>query len=346
MPLRAPLRRLAGSRPQTPRNPNRSRPHVERLDDRLVPTRVLADFGAGGLADWNFPTGWELRTTADPVEMDLADNGDIFAAFGPGPLAGLWRQPLLGPWQHLTGLIPQRTEVGLASNVVFADFGSDGLWRWALPGGWQQLTNLDAQQLDATGPDNLYADFGSMGLWRWTPPLGFRQLSTLDAEDYVIGSVGGELYADFGTSGVWRWRPATPTWEFLTPFNPEALSASGFTLFADLGSAGLWRWQPAGWTLLTDLNPVEIDAGPGDGVCASFTGLGLWYWSVPMSVPPVGPGTWTLLTASNPTKMVVSSNGDLYCVFSTLGVWRRTFGFSPAWQQLTALVPEDIVSFG
>lgn len=321
---------------------NRRHLRVERLDDRLVPTRVLADLGTGGLWDWNFPSGWDQRTTANPIEMDLADNADIFAAFGAGPVAGLWRWPLLGPWQHLTTLIPEQVEIGLSSNVVFGDFGSAGLWRWALPTGWQQLTTLDAQQFEAASGDNVYADFGTNGLWRWTPTPGFRQLTTLDAEDLTIGTPTGEVYADFGTFGLWRWSPITSSWEHLSASSPEAMSVSGSRFFGDFGAAGLWRWLPAGWTQLTTLNPVEIDAGPGSGVTASFAGMGVWYWDG----PTFGAGTWTHLTPLNPTKMVVSSNGDLYCIFSTSGVWRRTFGASPSWQHLTTLVPEDIVSFG
>jgi hypothetical protein len=123
---------------------------VERLDDRDVPSAVVADFGDSGVWRWTPSFGWLQMTPANPD--------------GPNGLA-----------------------VAADGNLVVGDFGGSGLWRWTPAFGWQQLTPANPEAITAADNGDILGDFGGSGLWRWTPAFGWQQLTPANPENIWIG---------------------------------------------------------------------------------------------------------------------------------------------------------------
>lgn len=328
------------------------RPRVERLDERLVPTRVVADFLSNGLWRWVSGPGatgtWTQLTTASPLEVDSADNGDVVASFTSSPI-GLWRWTQAGGWTQLTPSIPDQFEVSAGGDIL-GDFGFSlgGLWRWSIgTGSWQQLSTVNPEALDVANNGTAFIDFGSVGLWRWNIPGGMVQLTTLNPEEIgvVLGAPGhGEVFGDFGLNGVWRWKDGMG-WQFLSSSNPEDITVSdNGPFFGDFGAIGLWRWAGGIWGQLTPFSPTSIAATPTGEVWAVFGGAlsGTWFWSP----PTFGLAAWGYMTSQIPQKLVVDVNGEVFADFGTIGLWRIRTSIGLPWQQIAALNPFDISSRG
>src|SRR5207302_1408859 len=116
---------LKRTRPMTA-NRYTLRPHLEVLDERLVPSTVAAHSGAGGLWRFSDARGWEVLTYADPVAISVGVTGDVAADFGGG---GLWLFTNAGGWDFLTYSTPQTFSAGVGE--VVCDFGTGGLWAYA-----------------------------------------------------------------------------------------------------------------------------------------------------------------------------------------------------------------------
>jgi hypothetical protein len=314
---------------------------VERLDDRLLPSTLAADFGGNGLWAWFSGSGsWLQLTTADAAEVDVADNGDVVASFAAGPV-GLWRWVAGVGWQHLSAEVPQQVEAS-AAGEVFADLGAGGLWRWRPAAGWQHLTALDPSQFVVTAGGDAFGDFGASGVWRWAIAAGWQQLTTLDPQQLALGRVAGELFADLGAAGVWGWTVGMG-WLLLTAADAESLTASDYgALAGDFGPLGLWRWTPGtGWLHLSALDPVQMVAAPGGDLYVTFTSLA-GPWRVGIN-PPFPAWVWSQLAALPPDGLEASS-AFLFGDFSTAGLWRWTF--LGGWVQLSPWNAESLSARG
>src|SRR5947209_4890436 len=81
------------------------RPEVEYLEGRCLPSSVVADFAGQGLFRYTEGSGWALLSTADPEQVVVAANGDVFGDFGS---AGLWRfDNRFGYWGQLSTMNPE-----------------------------------------------------------------------------------------------------------------------------------------------------------------------------------------------------------------------------------------------
>jgi hypothetical protein len=273
---------------------------VERLDDRDVPSAVVADYGGSGV--WRYTPGngggWVQLTAANPDANGLAvANGGntVVADFGAG--GGLWRWTSSGGWVQMSGVDTEGLQLN-DNGDLFADFGAaGGLWRWsAPPSGWVQLSGLNAEQISshssASGPSILAADFGASGLWRWTPAVGWMMLSVANAEDISVAYSNGRIFADFGTGGgVWEWTPpggfTGAYWTQIFSHNPQGMSAGASTfgnnvLYMDRGSMGVW----SNGTELSSTNPDQVAGGDQD-MYADFGTAGIWRYTIN--------GTWLQL---------------------------------------------------
>src|SRR5262249_44784568 len=156
--------------------------------------QVAADLGSGGLWFWTAGNGWAQLTNLNPVELALADNGDVYTSLTLGfAQFGFWRWSVNGGWIQLSASHPEAVRA-TPYGLVFGDFGGLGLWRWAPGGGWQLLTALNAESFQVADTGVLFGDFGGSGLWRWAGT--WVQLTPLNPSEIDV-TPGGEVYASF-----------------------------------------------------------------------------------------------------------------------------------------------------
>lgn len=358
-------RPVPGGRPVPARRLRRPQLQVERLDERLLPTRVAAGFeNLGGLWRWTESGGWSQLTTANPDEVDMDDDGNVVASFLGGAPAGLWRWTESGGWVQLsTFTIIEEVELSGSStssgHVVVADFGTaNGLWRWTTSSGWQQLHTANFENVEVDDNGNVVVDYGSNGLWRWTEACQWKHLSTLDPFKGSATDAGqmvtlqvddsGAVFSIFNDASLhlWRWIPQTACdaqniWTDLTAALPDprpshfqvADTGVVYANFSSGASPGLSRWTlTGGWVNLTPYQSLlfRTSAG-GDVLFAQFLAStpvpGTWRWT---SSPAPG---WNQISTEIPSQLTVSANGDCYGDYETLGLWR----WSEVLQQLIQL---------
>ena len=64
------------------RNPTTCRLAVEELEDRLVPSTVVAEFPGNGVWRYEDTSGWKQLTTAQASNISFNANGNVVGAFG------------------------------------------------------------------------------------------------------------------------------------------------------------------------------------------------------------------------------------------------------------------------
>ncbi len=285
---------------------NRStRPALEALEDRAVPTYLAAALPEMGV--WRYsPTGiWEQVTAANATQVAADSRGDVIGTF---PGQGVWLCTPGNLWKQLT----TRTAAGLDITYrpiqswvgtigVVAEFPGQGLWRWGLiignygvwnpivDGGWVQLTanNATAEAIDQNG--TVAAAFPGWGVWRFHDSTGWQQLTAADASSLSVSAVvggAGFLAAEFPGWGVWRFQDGTG-WQQLTATDAVSVGVDpsgdvvaafpgwGVWGYGDPVGAAAHHWA-VGWNHLTwaDAGQVGIDAG---GVYGLFPGSGIWW---------------------------------------------------------------------
>jgi hypothetical protein len=279
---------------------------------------VVVDFNAGGLWRWNGT--WQQLSSANPIEIDTDDFGNVVASF-PG---GLSRWVPGSGWSPLSSAVPQQTEL-TANGVIFSDFASSGLWRWA--GSWQWLSSGNATDLEVSDNGSAFAEFGD-GLWRWSAG-SWLHLSSAVAQDYQVDDQGN-LFGDFGFSGLWRWS-SSAGWSQLTGADPTRLTVSdNGQLFADF-SSGLSMWTSgSGWAFLTSARATELDTG-ADGTLYVRFGSGTWRWA--------SSSGWNMLSSGLTEEGAVCIGGDYFADFGAAGLWHWT---TAGWEQLSSANPFGI----
>src|SRR5262245_28772462 len=99
------------------------RPRLETLEDRTVPSTVVADLGSSGLWAFVDSVGWIQIHPGDVENVAVAANGQIFTDFGQ---FGLWRFDFSIGWTELTPSNPQNMDAA-GNGLLVADFGGGGL---------------------------------------------------------------------------------------------------------------------------------------------------------------------------------------------------------------------------
>jgi hypothetical protein len=242
---------------------NLSHPHLEHLEDRLVPSTMAGSFLDG---TWRYDTtaGWTHISAMAPNGLDVDDAGDVYARYNlMSPTDGLWRwSASTQSWQKLSNLFAQNFQV-TASGVLYGDFGTNGVWRWdPNTGNWAQLSLLDVSLMTVSDNDSFFGRFdvaGAEGTWRWTASAGWSLL-TANRPDLMRSDAAGDFVGvynfEIGANqrGTWRWSP-TSGWARLSnsPAN-IAVSTEG-AIYEDRGPNGLW-YAPAGATSFTQIDPA------------------------------------------------------------------------------------------
>jgi hypothetical protein len=270
---------------------NQPRPHLETLEDRLVPSTVAGNFHDGV---WRYDTsaGWTHLSNLQATALTVDDSGDVFGRFSDG----LWRWTAsTASWAHLSNLTVQQYGVTSSGNL-YGDFGTSGVWRWNSSTGWMQISTLDASLIAVPGSDAFLGRFdeaGAVGTWRWTPTVGWSLL-TGNLPDQLQTDAAGDMVGLFGINiataqrGTWRWSP-TSGWARLSTAAPISLSVSvNGAIFEDRGTSGIWRWAPGASSFTqidsTDASGDAVVAMPDGGLylrrhASGDTNASGWYWN-------------------------------------------------------------------
>jgi hypothetical protein len=235
-----------------------TRPQLESLEDRLVPSTMAGSYPDGV---WRYDTsaGWNHISDRTAIVLHVDDTGDVYGAFSDG----LWRWDATSTsWAHLSNLNIQQFRV-TAAGVLYGDFGTQGVWRWDASG-WMQLTALDVGQMAVSNSDAFFGRFdetGAQGTWRWTPAAGWSLL-TGNRPDQLQTDAAGDMVGLFNTfiasgqQGTWRWNP-TAGWARLSTTAPENISVSlDGAIFENQGTNGIWRAAP-GASFFTQIDATD-----------------------------------------------------------------------------------------
>jgi hypothetical protein len=329
---------------------NSSRPNLEHLEDRLVPSTMAGNY-TDGVWRYDDIAGWAHISVNKASQLDVDDAGDVYGKFADG----LWRwQASTASWMKLSNLSDQQFQV-TGSGILYGDFGTVGTWRWSLSDGWMRLTNNDVTLMAVSDSDTFFGryDTGTVGTWRWTPTAGWSILSSnrpdqLQADD--AGNLVGVYnnYISATQKGTWRWNP-TIGWERLSTAAPLAIDVSdNGTVFENRGAGGLWRWTPAS-NMFTEISSANmhtastlfalpdgslyLDFDNGSGATPRYNG---WYWNAGTGWVEIFPDSTNIYPA------VVGKDGDIYLDHSTGGTWQ--WGPSIAAHQIGILDPTFLAS--
>jgi hypothetical protein len=222
-----------------------SRPQLEALEDRLVPSTMAARYADG---TWRYDTtaGWSHISNLQASLLDVDDGGDVYGQFSNG----LWRWTAsTASWMKLSDLSSVEFQV-TGAGVLYGHFNTE-LWRWAPSSGWMKLSSLDVSMMAVSDSDTFFGRFdiaGAVGTWRWTPAAGWSLL-TANRPDILQTDAAGELVGSFnsyiasGQVGIWRWNPGTG-WARLSTSAPNDLSvSSNGTIFESQGG-NVYRAAP------------------------------------------------------------------------------------------------------
>jgi hypothetical protein len=226
-----------------------SRPRLEALEDRLVPSTMAGRYADG---TWRYDTtaGWSHISNMSPTAtLSVDDAGDVYGSYSNG--TWLWVASTAS-WMKLSNLTAGSIQV-TADGVLYGAFGSNGLWRWAPTSGWMKLSDLDVAEYHyvVSDSDAFFGGFdqsGAQGTWRWTPGAGWSML-TANRADILQTDTAGEFVGSFGTyiaagqRGTWRWNP-TSGWARLSTTAPSDLSVSSNGTIYQSFAGNVWRAAP------------------------------------------------------------------------------------------------------
>jgi hypothetical protein len=226
---------------------NHPRPHLEPLEDRLMPSTMAGTYTDG---TWRYDTavGWSHISNLRSSFLDVDDAGNVYALYSSGnPTDGVWRwNAATASWAKLSNLLVDSFQV-TADGVLYGDFGAQGVWRWS-NSGWMKLSGLNPQGIAVSDSDAFFGAFntGTQGTWRWTVSTGWSLL-TGSLPSQVLADDAGNfigLYTASGQQGTWRWSPSSG-WARLSTAAPyvDDVSDNG-TIFEYRSGSGIWRCAP------------------------------------------------------------------------------------------------------
>jgi hypothetical protein len=307
------------------RRSSSTRPRLEVLEDRDVPSFMAAEFPGYGV--WRCQDGgaWQQLTAANASQVAADSAGDVVGQF---PGQGVWLySSSTGVWTQITSNDAASLAMGYSSEptlhsgtfihvYVAAQFPDQGLWLYndftviappAQGGGtsqsasWQLLTpsNASTEGVDTNG--HVVAEFPGYGVWLYGAGInGWQQLTPSDATSVAIGSTlfdHSRVAATFPGYGVWR--------------------------FVDT----------QGWQQLTASDAATVSIGPHGDVAAAFAGYGVWSYLDSSAAAAAGwGGGWIHLTGANASGVGIDANGNVYGLFNG-GIWFDQVG---SWKFLPA----------
>jgi hypothetical protein len=271
--------------PSRPRHT--TRPQLETLEDRLVPSTMAGSY-ADGVWRYDTTAGWAHISTMKAGHLDVDDAGDVYGKF----TNGLWRwSAATASWAKLSDLPVDYFQV-TAGGVLYGNFLSADrasyadTWRWAPSGGWALLSNLFPTDFAVSDSDAFFGRFttGVQGTWRWTPSAGWSRLSS-SLSSQLCPDAAGNLVVSYRASAIGS------------------------------AAAGTWRWTPAGgWARLSNAEPWYLAVSDNGAVYENRAAAGLWYLGA-------GQSSFTRISDSNATYSIPIAlpDGSLFDHYSADG---------------------------
>jgi hypothetical protein len=284
------IRELLRSRKRSvrPAQPRPTRLTLERLEDRTVPTELIATFQGAGVYRFNHneyqnPEGWQQLTSVQAVsaaitESDGAGNeGTVVASFQG---YGTYMYSNSGGWRPLTPAVA--SQVGIDGAYTVAEFPGQGVWRYAQFGGWTQLTGANANSVSVDGDGDVAAAFQGYGVYLYDGSTGhWQQLAGANASQVAVGDPGNvaAVFPGFGTY--------------------------------------LYNRSSNAWQGLTGVQATSVAINDSGKVAASFAGYGTYLYS----------GSWQQLTGAAASQVAISGESDVGCVFpGSIWLWKDGVG--------------------
>jgi hypothetical protein len=263
------------------KSPQRERPRVEALEDRLVPSYMVMDVPGRGiyLLDTNpygKDSGWLASNHADRLAVDTS--GD-----------------------------------------VLADLPGQGLWAYSnAPGrnhGWHQLSKWQACAMAIAGSGGSYdvaASFLGHGTYENTGYASMKSLTTVVAGGLGIDT-GGNILGEFKGLGVW-YHSEYGNWQRVTSLDANALSYSGGWAVLSFAGRGVYRGEVAqgSWQQISSAAPNGLYVNANGDVLMGVAGRGL-------QLCYGGSSSWQQLSAA--TNEMGISGGEVGGYFNGQGVW-------------------------
>jgi hypothetical protein len=239
------LKSLWHAGPKKRKAPPRVQLHVERLEDRAVPTAtyLAANFPAYGLYLYS---------------------------------------PFTQHWQHLAPLHPSKLAVDTGGDVV-ADFTGRGLYVWnnnpySAGHGWHHLTSVDARAVAIAGLGGftVAASFPGYGVYE-SVNAGPLQRLTSSVASLVGVDAAGDVVGEFPNLGVWL-HPAYQNWYRLTSTDASAISMSEVYIVGEFPGNGVWLYDmnQYSWTQIISIDATAVSVCDAGLVVASFQNYGVY----------------------------------------------------------------------
>ena len=251
------------------------RPQFDILEDRTVPSTIVADFPGYGLYRFDTTTqNWQLLNGHDPAAMAVDPcTGDVVASFH-GYGTALWTSAT-GGWTMLTGAEASLLAISGCDQNIFGEFNGSGVWAFHPNTGWIHLTCANATSMAADSSGNLACEFPGNGVWYFTAQQGtWTQLTAADASTVVMSSPGC-VVGEFPGNGVWMCY--NYSWCQLTGVDAQALCGDGTdgTFGASFDDYGTYSCDTSGdsWTQLSTDTADDI-ATDGSDYSASYQDSG------------------------------------------------------------------------
>jgi len=281
------------------------RPTLDVLEDRTVPSAVVADFYGSGLSryDPNSQT-WQQINGYDASAMAVdAITGNVVATF-PGFGTALWKPGASG-WQVLTGAEATLLSISGSGQQIAGEFPGAGVWAFHSNTGWLHLTFADASSLATDGAGNVVGEFPGNGVWFFSGPANtWTKMTAADASQVVLADVGFVI-GEFPGNGVWA-DHFGGNWVQLTTVDADSLAGAGgaggmaAASFYDYGTYA-YVVSTGSWILTTS---SVVDALATDG--ADFAGIFSADYCPFTSYYGYGSGQWQDFDSSGATLLGVS----------------------------------------
>jgi hypothetical protein len=203
-----------------------TRPELEVLEARTVPSFVVADFPGYGVYRYDTLTmTWGHLNGHDAATLAVdSTTGDVVATF-QGYGTAEWT-PATG-WRTLTGAEASQLAFSGSDQNVVGQFGGDGIWAFHPSTGWAQLTAANSSSLSVDAAGDVAAEFPGSGVWYFAAPSStWTQLTAAEASQVVLGDVG-YVVAEFPGSGVWDVNASDNNWHQINGNDALSLAGSG-----------------------------------------------------------------------------------------------------------------------
>jgi hypothetical protein len=251
-------------------------PRFEALEDRTVPSTIVADFTGYGL--WRYDTvSRQYQTMGTPDASALAVDhagGAVVAVF---PHYGTYEWTHNQGWHRITTVEATHVAVAGYGSDVAADFPGYGVYVGDGANSWHLLTTARSSILDVDAAGDVVGEFPGNGVWlNEGVSHAWKNLTRYDATQVLFVSTGTVL-VDVQGYGLNEYTDYDGAWQSL--HTPDAYSVSGIDGYLTASFAGYGTYSLSGgqWTKINLAQGSLISADSAYAAMV-FRGHGTWFY--------------------------------------------------------------------